>query len=90
MRNMSYDRFREDFKGKSRKAFQESLYTVPYKTGKLRRNTKYTEVGKNSRISVDLRVVPYAEYINRPGYRTHGWWNRLCNVYRFKLKRIKK
>lgn len=83
-------RFREDFKGKSLKAFRESVYTIPYKTGKLRRNVKYNEVGKNSRISVDLEKVPYAEYINRPGYRTHGWWDKLCNVYRFKLKRYSK
>lgn len=85
---MSQARFREDFKGKSRRAFEESLYVVPYRTGKLRRNTKYQDVGKNSRIEVDLNKVPYAEYINRPGYKTHGWWRRLCNVYEFKLRRL--
>lgn len=87
---MSQARFREKFDNKSRKAYEKSLYVVPFKTGKLRRQgCQYNELGKKSIIYVDLEKCPYAEYINRPGYRTRGWFRKLCFTYEKNLNKIK-
>lgn len=79
------------FKGHSRLAFNRCLYLVPYKTGKLRHEgVKYQQVGQDSIIYVDLNITPYAEYINGPGYRTKGWFNRFCRAYADELKRLRR
>lgn len=81
---------RRRFKGKSRKAFLRCLHLVPYKTGKLRnQGVKYKEVGNDSIIYVDLEITPYGEYINRPGYKTRGWFQKLCKAYARELENIK-
>ena len=81
---------RRKFKGKSRKAYLKCLYLVPYKTGKLRNHgLKYNEIGQNSLIYVDLDITPYGAYINRAGYKTHGWFNKFCDRYERELRKLK-
>ena len=32
-------------------------------------------------VSIDLNIAPYAYYINKPGYRTAGYWERAVKQY---------
>lgn len=51
---------------------------LPYKTGNLAYNAfQIIKIDdEHYDIKIDLSVAPYAEYIDRPGYRTFGYWDR--------------
>ena len=67
----------------SKKAFERALIVTPYKTGNLRyRAMKYRyNKGGSATIRIDLGIAPYAKYIDKPGYKTHGWWDRYLDQY---------
>ena len=80
---MSENKYVTTYMGKSKNAFQRALRVVPIKTGNLRYNaTKYERLNHNrATIRIDLAVAPYARYIDQPGYRTHGWFDKFRNTY---------
>lgn len=83
--------YRMSFVGGSLKAFEECLSLVPYRTGKLKnKGIKYKATVKGSTIYIDLSVCPYGAYIDEPGHKTAGWWNRFCEAYRQKLIQLKR
>ena len=55
--------------------FEEVRPFLPIKTGNLRNNAYKIAKTKNGwRVIVDLRVAPYADYLDgKP--RTKGWWD---------------
>lgn len=83
------EKFIKTYMNKSKNAFQRALVAVPIKTGNLRYNAmKYKRLkGNKATIRLDLNVAPYGEYINRPGYRTEGWWNRFLETYLDELQK---
>ena len=59
---------------------------LPYKNGYLSGqslpaglNIKDTPDGW--KISINLINTPYAEYIDRPGYKTNGYWDKVCKKF---------
>lgn len=55
--------------------------TLPFKTGNLSQNAyQLIKIDENKwDIKIDLNIAPYAEYINRPGYKTEGFWEKAIN-----------
>lgn len=56
--------------------------TLPYKTGNLSHNAfKVIKIDdEHYEIKIDLSIAPYAAYIDRPGYRTFGYWNKAVDT----------
>ena len=71
------------------KAYAITQKTLPYKTGLLSNQFPGKEGGfrietlspGTYKIYIDLSTVPYAEYIDKPGYRTYGYWDKAVENY---------
>lgn len=52
--------------------------TLPRKTGNLQDNAYYIKKIDDYHydIGINLEIAPYAQYINEPGYRTQGYWDK--------------
>lgn len=87
---MIENKYVKTYMGKSKNAFQRALVVTPIKTGNLRyKAMKYKRnKGGTATIRVDLGIAPYAEYIDRPGYRTHGWWDKYLKQYLVELQKV--
>lgn len=61
-------------------AVHKNLNLVPYKTGNLRyRGVKKTRYRDGPGVYIDDNIAPYGKWIDRPGYKTHGWWDRFTS-----------
>ena len=68
--------------GYTKAAFDRNLKLIPYRTGNLRyKATKLKNIPGGCMVFIDLNTAPYGEYINRPGYRTHGYWERFVDSF---------
>ena len=67
---------------KVRTAFEIARKTLPYKTGNLSMNAYQIVKIDDTHfdIKIDLNIAPYAEYIDRPGYRSYGYWDRTAQL----------
>ena len=55
---------------------------MPYLTGNLAYNALYIKkTSSGYDIGIDLSKAPYAEYIDRPGYRTEGYWEEAIEEF---------
>lgn len=59
--------------------------SLPYKTGNLSINAyKYYEEDDGDdvifHVYIDNSIAPYADYINKPGYKTSGYWESTKNL----------
>ena len=63
------------------KALQNSRYMIPIKTGNLRYNGVKLNNGIKLKIYVDDAVAPYGKWINEPGYKTAGWWDKFVKTF---------
>ena len=76
------EKYKDKYLDASEDAFKKALSVVPYKTGNLRYNAiRYSENNNKAVIRLALGIAPYGEYIDRIGYRTHGWWDKFIDEY---------
>lgn len=64
------------------KAYAIVQKTLPYKTGNLSRNAfKLERTANGYKLYVDLKIAPYAKYIDQPGYKTDGYWEKAVQLF---------
>ena len=73
---MTEEEWIEDFEAYLNSRYEAHRFELPYKTGNLRDNSyKLVKTSSGYEIYLDLNVAPYAEYIDRPGYKTEKYWD---------------
>lgn len=87
---MNQNKYTKTYMEKSKEAFEKALIVTPYKTGNLRYKAMEYRFNKGgtATIRVNLVKAPYAEYIDRPGYKTYGWWDKYLDKYVEELQKI--
>ena len=60
---------------------------LPYLTGNLAYNaTKLKRVDGGYEIGIDLTIAPYAEYLDRPDYRSYRYFDKAFETFYRNLK----
>lgn len=79
---MTQEEVAEIIEQKVRTTFELARKTLPYKTGNLSMNAYQIVKIDDTHydIKIDLAIAPYAEWIDKPGYRSYGYWDRTVQI----------